>query len=102
MKAVRYLMIAAIAMAALKAIAAALALAIILALVVGVLTRPKETIGFLAFLLIVGVVKAHPLACLGVLAVGLITGSLSRSSQRNELVKTTRSNPCTGQNKTRI
>lgn len=62
MKAVGYLLGACLILAALKALAAAIALGLVLALVIGALTRPKETLALMTFMLLSSLVKAAPVA----------------------------------------
>lgn len=77
-KAFSYVLVACLALAVLRAVAAALAIAVCLAVVVEALTRPAETLGLLAFLIIANLLHTHPLACMGALtlaSLAAISGS---------------------------
>lgn len=63
--------------AVIKAVAMALVLGIVLALVIGACTRPRETFGLLAFLLIANLIEKQPLVLLATIAL-LAIASIAR------------------------
>lgn len=69
MKLVCYFIGACVILAIARAMAAALVLLIILAIVIGAISKPRETIGLLGFVLITNLLMSYPVACLCTLAV---------------------------------
>lgn len=72
MKGAGYLLGACIFLAAVKVVAMAIALGIILAVIVGAITKPRETLGLLAFLVLINVIDRSPTAF--IVAVAIIGG----------------------------
>lgn len=68
MKALGYLLAACVALAVLKAVAVALAIGLCIAIGVGVITRPRETLGLLGLMLMASLVEKHSLVLLGMVA----------------------------------
>lgn len=78
MRVLGYLLAGCIACAALRAAVTALVLTMLIGLVVGVVTRPAETLSFVVVILVADLFKTHPLPCFGLLAFALLTGAVSR------------------------
>jgi hypothetical protein len=78
MKTLGYLLAACVALAVLKTLVAALLLACVLGILVGLFYRPRETFGFLIFMLVAGLVVQHGAAALCVFAVLAATSALHR------------------------
>jgi hypothetical protein len=78
MKALGYLLAACVALAALKTVLAALLLACFLGILVGLFYRPRETFGFLIFMLLAGLVQQHGAAALALLAMLATLSALRR------------------------
>ncbi|NML06530.1 hypothetical protein [Sphingomonas sp. G-3-2-10] len=75
MKVLGFLLAACITLAGLRLVVTGLVLGIILAVVIGVITRPKETIGFILFMAALGFLDQRPVAFLAVVF-GIVTCSL--------------------------
>ncbi|OQW74774.1 MAG: hypothetical protein BVN32_12540 [Proteobacteria bacterium ST_bin14] len=64
MKVVGYLLGACVILAIVRAVATVLALSIILVLIIGAICKPRETLAWMAFVLIANLCAAFPFACL--------------------------------------
>ena len=61
------LLVACVVLAAAQAVALALAVLLMVSLIYGLFTAPRETLGFVALLLVLGAFQAQPVACLAVI-----------------------------------
>lgn len=80
MKVVGYFIGACVILAIVRATAVALVLLIILAVVIGAISKPRETLGLLGFILIANLFEAYPLGCL--IVGGLLAGAAVIKSSR--------------------
>lgn len=81
MKVLGYLIGACLAMALVRAVVIALIVGLCVAVVVGACTRPRETFGLLAFVLIANLAEARPSACLAVFAILAFKMSVTGASR---------------------
>lgn len=74
MRLIGILITACVVLAAAQAVAVALAILLGLAFFYSLFTAPKETLGFVALLLLLGAFQAHPAAFIGMMALAGIIG----------------------------
>ena len=79
MRLIGILITACVILVAAQAAAVALAILLGLALIYSLFTAPRETLGFIALLLVAGMWQAHPLALLGLVPI-LIFAKLLRGT----------------------
>lgn len=82
MKAIGYLIVACVLLAIIRALAVVLVLMLGLALLVGIITKPRETFGLLAFAMIAGLVQEHPIFSLLLLSITVLTSALITACAR--------------------
>jgi hypothetical protein len=76
MKLLGIILAASLILTALRAAIIGLVLTLMLFIVAGALFRPKETLGFLTFFLVAGVVHSHPLVSLAVVALAFVVARI--------------------------
>jgi quinol-cytochrome oxidoreductase complex cytochrome b subunit len=78
MKMLGFLITACVVLAAAQAAIAVLAVFALGGLVYGLFVAPRETLGLIGLLAVVGLVQSHPAACLGIAATGVMIKLINR------------------------
>ena len=74
MRVLGWLVVAAVALALLRAALVVLVAGVIVLLIIGLLCDPAAVCGFIILCVLAGLVQQHPLPCLGVAALVIVAG----------------------------